>query len=389
VFFRNPSYFTSPRIWAEEGSVYIQTYLDKGFFGTIFLPQEGYYSLFNKYIIALIMEVLGLEGVAYGTTIFSMLFMVAILMTPLLIPSKYWDTNTKKIMILLFSLFTSNGEIWLNTVAVQFYFGLFGCYLLLSDMENIHGWKKYFCIFLLFNAALTGATTVILAPFYLAKYLKEKTQPASVKNNNITVFMIIIFFGLLVQIASVTYLLKFGDVIRGEGLNRFDLNNISNFIPGVVKSFYIFYVSREFLYLRYTSILLAPVFAYVIFQSFRLASQAKYLIIMSLYMSFVFTLLSLKMYGGGRYAYASSMVIVLLLVNLFDEKEFLLNRFSAVLIVALFIFKIPQFFDTKHWYNENWVSYSASFKESKNNNNIVQIFPQWKGTNWIIKIPKK
>jgi hypothetical protein len=83
------------------------------------------------------------------------------------------------------------------------------------------------------------------------------------------------------------------------------------------------------------------------------------------------------------------MVIVLLLVNLFDEKEFLLNRFSAVLIVALFIFKIPQFFDTKHWYNENWVSYSASFKESKNNNNIVQIFPQWKGTNWIIKIPKK
>ena len=330
------------------------------------------------------MGVFGLEWIAYGTTIFSMLFMAAILMTPLLIPGKYWDTNAKKIMILLFSLVLSHGEIWLNTVTMQFYFCLFGCYLLLSDMENIQGWKKYFCIFLLFNAALTGVTTVILAPFYLAKYLEDKTQPASAGNMNIAAFLLIIFFGLLVQIASVVYLST-----SGEELQRFYLNNISNFIPGVAKSFYIFYVHRKFVYLRYAGFLLAPVFIYVIFQSFRLASQAKYLIILSLYITLVFTLLSLDMRGTSRYVYASSMVIVLLLLNLFDKKEFLLNRFSAVLIVALFIFKIPQFFDMKQFYNKNWVSYSSSLKESKYDNNVVRIFPQWKGTNWIIKIPKK
>ena len=53
IIIREPAYLTDPRIWAEEGSIYIQSYLDNGAVESLLMPHLGYYSFFNNFAIAI------------------------------------------------------------------------------------------------------------------------------------------------------------------------------------------------------------------------------------------------------------------------------------------------------------------------------------------------
>lgn len=137
IIIREPAYLYAPRIWAEEGSIYIQSYLDHGALGSLFTPQLGYYSLFNNFAIALSLAVLDIQWVAYGTTYLSLTFALICTLAPFYLTSALWDSSVKKYLIVASSVVISTPEIWLNTINVQFYLGLFCCYLLLCDLQKM------------------------------------------------------------------------------------------------------------------------------------------------------------------------------------------------------------------------------------------------------------
>lgn len=114
VFFRDPAFFINPRIWAEEGSIYIQSYLDSGPIISFFSPHLGYYSFFNNIAVGLSMSALGLEFVAAGTTTFSLVIMSLALLSPLVLPSHYWNTERKNNYYFVF------GSSWRWTNMVEY-----------------------------------------------------------------------------------------------------------------------------------------------------------------------------------------------------------------------------------------------------------------------------
>jgi hypothetical protein len=136
VYFRDSRYFTAPRLWAEEGTVYLQSALEMGSWRSLFVPHLGYYSLFNN-LVAFVASRAGLEHAAAITTYSSLIIFVATASLPFLLPSKYWDSTWKKVLLTIFLLVMPTGEIWLNTINCQFFFA-YGTFLILnSDVEPL------------------------------------------------------------------------------------------------------------------------------------------------------------------------------------------------------------------------------------------------------------
>ena len=95
-YFREPLFFLEPRIWAEEGSTHFQSIFQYGLFGSLFKPHIGYFSFFNNYVSSLGLGIFGLDRVAYVTTYVSFLFIISVVITPFILPSKYWDSRVNK-----------------------------------------------------------------------------------------------------------------------------------------------------------------------------------------------------------------------------------------------------------------------------------------------------
>lgn len=101
---REPLFFLHPRIWAEEGVVHINSVFTNGLWGSLITPHLGYYSLFNNYVVSLGMKLFGLSGVAYVTTWMSFLVILLTVLSPLVLQSKFWNADEKKIILVLFFL---------------------------------------------------------------------------------------------------------------------------------------------------------------------------------------------------------------------------------------------------------------------------------------------
>src|SRR5215510_660836 len=51
LLLRCPTVWLQPRLWAEEGTVYLPAALENGFWGNLFAVQLGYYSLLDNVVI--------------------------------------------------------------------------------------------------------------------------------------------------------------------------------------------------------------------------------------------------------------------------------------------------------------------------------------------------
>jgi len=383
IFFREPAYFINPRIWAEEGSIYIQSYLNSGLSGSFFSPHMGYYSLFNKIAVSISMGTLGLQFAAAGTTAFSFLIMCAALLSPFILPSRYWDTEIKKNAIVLYSLILGTGEIWLNTINSQFYLGLFSVYILLSETNELRSWRLVYCLSVLILAALTGVTSVILLPFFALKLFSGgRLQLFSTSRVN-WIFFAVLIFGLIIQVLAFLYSLNHG----GYG-HRFDIHFLANmpksFVASLLWGFHDMWSTGVG---KMIIVILSEIFmVYFLYSAIKNGHTTRYLTILIAYISLVLTLLSLGMFGGARYAYPASVLIVILLLQqaTCNEKLFL-KRAALSALTAIALIKTPSFFYTKMYYNSSWDSYhSQSNRAISGEQDYINIHPQWPGTNWRI-----
>jgi len=371
---REPLFFTSPRIWAEEGSVHIASVLSNGLWGSIITPHLGYFSFFNNYAVALGMWLQGLENVSYVTTSLSFLVILMTVMTPLVLKSKYWDTNIKLFLIVIFSLIIGDSEIWVNTICSQFYFCVFSCFFLLSDQQIIRGWKAFYVLFMIMNGALTGITTIVLIPFYLFKMFNNRSREGLDY-----IIIIILVIGSIIQISSVIYL------SQTEGLIRFSLSNLPNFPHAVLSNFFSIVNSNKiFKVLIFAPILLLSLTA-------PLKEKTIYMpLLMAFYLSVMFAFLGLYMKGAPRYGYAPSVLVFVYLINFLCIYKGKLKYLLYLLTIIIFALSLKGFFKTKDVYNPAWHRYSLKNpKQNENGTKFIQFFPQGQGCNWFATIKDK
>jgi len=370
VFLRSPGFFLRPRVWAEEGTVYVQACLDHGIASSLVRPHLGYYSFFNKWAVALSLKGLGLELLPYGTTLLSLVALLAVATAPLWLPCPYWCSPFRKAAVLLFTLVAGCTEIWLNTINVQFYLGLFSAWLLLSDWDDLSGVAFVATLLILTNGALTGVTSVILAPFFLWKGLER--WRAGLPLGRFAGIFGILAVGVAVQGTALL-------VCAGEpaGLQRFDLGNLNHLPWGWFRTCFAVFHNP------WIGLLYLPLGLAALPRMLRSHRGAWMLPALPIYVSAIFTFTSLGMEGGERYAFVPTVIFFVLLLHHLDrETRTLLAWATGGLGVLTFAFYFVSFFKTGDCYDPRWVPYRQAYAARGSS---IRIFPQWEGSRWEIR----
>lgn len=381
AFFREPLFLLSPRIWAEEGSLYLQDYLDKGLLDSLLSPQLGYYSLYNNLVIATSTQFLGLELVAVGTTLIAFAVMLFAILAPFYLASAYWSDGRVRFLLAFFSLIIGSAEIWLNTINVQFYLGLFASCLLLSNQRDLNAKLYWLTVAVLGIGALSGVTSVILLPFFLWKLRQVRRSGACLEVQRLQIYVFILGFGLVVQ----TVALMMGFSVEAD--RRFSTASIDNLPLGLARTWlYLFSGSSSAV-----SAFFGAVIGLLGLYSVWTLARARYLAIMVVYIGLVFTVLSVGMQGGGRYAYMPSVLVMLILLNGWSSMPSQVRGRVTIAVILLFaVYKLEFFFDTDRFYDHQWSRYADEIREIEaGTSTSIRLFPQWPETDWKVDIPSQ
>ena len=380
IVFRQPAYFLRPRIWAEEGAVYLQAALDQGVWSSVIAPHIGYYSLFPNVISSIGVGLLGLSHVAYLTTVSSAIVILAVISFPIVFDSPYWPDNTRKALIVAASLVGASGEIWLNTITSQFFFCLFACYVILAGVRHTSGFRRIYLLTILALGALTSATTVVLLPFFVWTYWKRSRSRFELS------IVFVVLAGLLVQFAALAYLHFYG-----QGVSRLSLSNLHALPKG-----FLFIASGGLLGFipKLRGVLLIAILLWIAISGILAVRDSKpteFVLpaVIAVYLCVVFSFLSLDMTGADRYAFAPSVMFFISLLSLCAMQQRWSQLVSGAVLTVLLLGSAAVFFQMGNFYDRTWVPYSVEACQAEPTDGCkIRLFPQWAGhKEWYVTVP--
>ncbi|MDX1491937.1 MAG: hypothetical protein R3332_11675 [Pseudohongiellaceae bacterium] len=381
VIAREPKFLLEPRIWGEEGTIYIQQFLSNGWLSGLFSPALGYYSLVANFSAVFSVALVGLQWAAFVTTAISLTLYLICILAPLFLRSVYWSGLGARATLIAFTIIVSSPEIWLNTINVHFYLGLFACYVLLSDTEQLSPRLFIFVSLVLAVGALTSGTTVILAPLFIAKFLYAKRQgwcERAVQRNFLQA--VILSLGLGIQVLAKIFSVD-------DELPRLSIDYFQYLPLGLMRTFFYGFSENP----NTISMVFSVLTAVAACSAFVVLKRARAVLLLALYVGVVYTLLSLGMMGGGRYAFIPTVLLVLYGVNLFANLPWPLARYTLVAAgAAFFIYRTPLYFDTQRFYQDDWLSFSEEYARAlESGESEVRVFPQWQEIDWRISLPEQ
>ena len=172
--FREPGYFTSPRFWAEEGTVFFSYARVHGAWDTLCQPHLGYYSLYPNLASLVAARLAPLTRAPLATTLMALLAQTAPLLLLVFGRSRYWPGTGRKALALAAVLLAPlSYEGWLNTINSQFYLCLFTALLLLEPPPP-SPWARGLLRAMLALSGLTGPPSCLLFPLYWLRAVREK-----------------------------------------------------------------------------------------------------------------------------------------------------------------------------------------------------------------------
>lgn len=380
IIIREPKFLMEPRLWGEEGTIYIQTFLDSGWLSGLFAPHLGYYSLVANVSAVLGVSLLGLQWAAYFTTGTSLVVYLACVLSPLFLKSQYWDNRLTRIALIGIAIIVSSPEIWLNSINSHFYLGLFACYLLLSDLAALSRKALYGAVVLAVMAVLTSGTSVILAPLFVLKYIFSKRDAKSeLSVNRNFLFALIFVLGFLVQL-----LVKLMAV--DDGVPRLSVEYFQYLPRGLMRTFFYLFsenpttISIVFSVATTVAALIALVFV----------REHRPVLLLAIYAGLAYTLLSLGMMGGGRYSFIPSVMLIVYALNVAQGLDTRYLQYTLAALGAVFLlYRVQFYFDIERFYPDEWLSFSAEYAQAvESGSDTVKVFPQWEGIDWRITIEK-
>ena len=330
---RAPQLLVEPRLWAEEGVLFLAHAVRSSFAGGLVYVQRdaGYFNLPPSLATA-IAAAAPLEAAPWVTTYASL----ACLLLPLLIilfgRSRVWDDPLRKAVacgiVLLAPSFV--GEVWLNTINAQVYLGVAALCLLCEDLDGISGRRLAGYTALLAVCGLSGPYTTFLVFAFLWNAWVQRSRAARV------------LAGALVLTTAVQGLVFTGLASQGfiHGAKFSELNalrSVSNalhahFLVPVVGRPVGFALARipRLLFVLLGFVSLAVALGWLV--DWRRRSAAVLLLVALLPLSILTTVASKHGLPGGRYGVLPGIAWLLLILATTRSGSRMRARFAALLL---------------------------------------------------------
>jgi len=377
IIVRHIDFFKFPRFWAEEGKVYFLDAYTNGI-SSLLHGHQGYYSIipnFATYFSTLV----PLEYAPIVTTFIA--FLVQVLPFYLIFINKaiFFDSSLKKFIASLIVLFVAQtGPIWLNTISSQFHFIVILFIIMLDDKSKILKSTKNIYFILVFLSGMSGIPSNILTPFFFLKYLKSKLK------TNLYLFIILVF----------TTLIQIGFILGSNGLQRvntnFSLYSVRRLGERLFENsiiYPIFYSNS-----LYLTVLVLPLI-YLLFNVIKKNNNYCIFFSTSFLLSTIMLVTSIRMIGGDRYFYASSVIFILgLHAIIFDKlrkkwiKGIALTYMVTAILIGIINYPIKEgTVDSRDW--KRWKDEIILYKNQ--DIDTITIYPQRNHTKWLISLPLK
>jgi len=178
MFLRAPSFFLTPRIWAEEGVFYFSNAYHYAhtalWYRGIFYILGGYLNLWTGMATTAAANLVSVENAPYVTAFFATVAQLIPAAIILWSSSSFWRQPIRKVAGILILLFTPlSGEIWITTTQSQVFFTLATFLLLLEDTPTT-AVRRLCYRTLLVLGGLTGPGSCILTPMFLIEAYRGK-----------------------------------------------------------------------------------------------------------------------------------------------------------------------------------------------------------------------
>lgn len=179
-FLRAPQLLLQPRLWAEEGSAFLQHAFHVSFWSGVFYVEPGaagYWNLAATLPSAISAHAVSLENAALVATLSAAIPLVLAMVIILFGRSQVFDTPARQIAgiaVLLLSP-AATGEVWLNSINAQVYWGFVGLCLLCEDLEAHSPRVWPWAVAALAFGGLSGPYTNLLLPAFIFRAARERT----------------------------------------------------------------------------------------------------------------------------------------------------------------------------------------------------------------------
>jgi hypothetical protein len=369
IYIRGPQFLEKPRIWAEEGSVYLLNALENQPLASFLTPHLGYYSLFNKIAIFFSVAAFPLKYAAMVTTAFSVALQV---WTCLIIYSSVGRLAKNKIhryFLAFLPILFATPETWLNTINGQFWLAT-GVYFILNSESLAKSQILYLSL-----AFMTGVSSLFFLPYFMLRTAIEKTRAL------ITIS----------AIGAAAAMIQFSSLFHTQvgGAGRFKLEYLANAPFGFLKTITPFHKPLPSLIFAIFIVIAVFVHATTLLK-FKDKIGIVYTIVSLLTYTLLSVLASVSMIGGGRYGMPVYCgLVAIALSNLWLAKRLRNSKLYLVCMVILVASEVLTFFDLNTVYSENWPNWYQQVQTRRcDQDSEILIFPQWRGAQWKIALPR-
>ena len=387
IILREPALLLSPRLWAEEGTIFYAFALHHSVWDIFTTAHVGYLTLFNSIVSALQAKVFSVESAAIVSTYLGFLIQLVPVYIITCTTYKLWDSPLKKIICNCIVIVVMAPELWLNTTDSHFIFGLITFLILVIPATTLAVFQKYLFSVLLFIGGLTGPASIFFTPTFLVQAWREKSKEKYIQAG-------ILSFCALIQTAVILYAIFYNNTYHRLSTPHlkttayhFIIDNFSLLPHSASFNYQLF----SFDLISLSGILMAIFYAYLLIKH---RKKTDFLIaLLSFMVVAVFsTLGSLDMAGGARYAYIPTCILLIILtsevVALKNSKKNIRYLTSLILIVCLslnIIWYIPTMMD---WaYKPSYPEWSAEAAKWRADTSYTpKIHPAFNNQGWPVKM---
>jgi hypothetical protein len=385
AYMRLPELLLEPRFWAEEGTSYFSYAYSHNWLANLFLPQYGYNTLYNS-IATSLAAMVPLEYSPAVTTYLAFFVQISVSAAAIWWDIPLLDSLPKKLVIALFIQVLAYPRIWATTIGVQYWLCVLSLLILLCNHQARN--RKIYILqnCLLALNGLTGILSCILIPAFVLKSVKTRSREV-ITQTAILALCLLMQVGVFLSFYlgnDASLKSRFGDInllyvssktIRflitvpfyerymfssptGEAL-EISFRKLLSAITGPA-----IYSARYDFYLLEMLSGLSIIF-YLLVLACRKCKQldTQIIVISILLQTVVSTYFSVNSSGGPRYAFAPSIMIMLLVVGAVNDK----SSPKALSYIAIILVTMSLITSLRHYRGNmtGGVAYDASWPKWK------------------------